>query len=164
MPFWSSRVLGKWLWISLEIKKMEWAKNWVYFFVVDWTITSGGSRGGPKGGPPPPIIFRPNWGPKGRKKFLLPLPPPPPLSEGLDPPLITGGSLIISSSLWSGVTSCSNIIIKNAEIKFKHRTTKINFKRTDGKLLLLEISISRMMGSCYKSKKIKNLKALTVRQ
>ena len=49
---------------------------------------------------------------------------------------------LISSSLWFGVTSCSNIVIKNAEIKFKHRTTKINFKRTDGKLLLLEISIS----------------------
>ena len=49
----------------------------------------------------PPLIFRPNWGPKGRKKFVLrlplplisgsgwlcPLPPPPPLSEGLDAPL-----------------------------------------------------------------------------
>ena len=26
----------------------------------------GGCRGGPS--PPPPLIFRPNWGPKGRKK------------------------------------------------------------------------------------------------
>ena len=42
----------------------------------------------------------------------------------------------------SGVTSCSNIIIKNAEIKFKNRTRKINLKRTDDKLLWLEISIS----------------------
>ena len=49
-------------------------------------------------GPGPPLIFRPNWGPKGPKKRLLetghpPLSqglddrPPPPLTEGLDPPL-----------------------------------------------------------------------------
>ena len=47
------------------------------------------------GGPPPPI-FRPSWGLKGRKKvFWRPDPPylriwmtaPPPWSEGLDPPL-----------------------------------------------------------------------------
>ena len=31
-----------------------------------------------------------------------------------------------TSSLWSGVTSCSNIIIKNAEIKFDHGTIKIS--------------------------------------
>ena len=31
-----------------------------------------------------------------------------------------------TSSLWSGVTSCSNIIIKNAEIKFDHGTRKIS--------------------------------------
>ena len=54
---------------------------------------SGGSRGG-AGGPGAPFIFRPNWGPKGRKKtFWWPLPslslglddrpPPSPLSEGL---------------------------------------------------------------------------------
>ena len=30
--------------------------------------TSGGSRGGARGArAPPPLIFRPNWGPKGRK-------------------------------------------------------------------------------------------------
>ena len=44
-----------------------------------------------------PLIFRPKWGPKGRKKvFLRPPPTPylrvwmtgaPPLSDGLDPPL-----------------------------------------------------------------------------
>ena len=55
-------------------------------------------RTGP--GDPPSLICRPKWGPKGRKKlFLRPPPPlisgsgwppplPPPLSEGLDPPLI----------------------------------------------------------------------------
>ena len=37
------------------------------------------------GGAAPLIFFilRPNWGPKGRKKFFW-RPPPPPLSEGLD--------------------------------------------------------------------------------
>ena len=41
--------------------------------------TSGGSRGG-DGGPGPPLTFRPNWGPKARKKiFGRPAPPPSPL-------------------------------------------------------------------------------------
>ena len=31
---------------------------------------SGGSRGGARGGPAHPLIFRPKWGPKGRKKFF----------------------------------------------------------------------------------------------
>ena len=58
--------------------------------------SGGGSRGGAR---PHPLIFRPKWGPKSRKKFLgdgpspisgsgWPLSPPfTPLSEGLDPPL-----------------------------------------------------------------------------
>ena len=39
--------------------------------------TSGGSS-------PPPLIFIPNWGPKGRIKPFLRLPPPPPLSQGIE--------------------------------------------------------------------------------
>ena len=52
-------------------------------------------------GGPAPLIFRPKWGPKGGKKFFWRPPhphlykglddrptPPPPLSEGLDSPLI----------------------------------------------------------------------------
>ena len=49
------------------------------------------------GGPPSPLIFRPNWGPKGPKKIffeIAPSPPPPTLSQGLDerppPPLSEG--------------------------------------------------------------------------
>ena len=41
-----------------------------------------------------PFIFRPNWGPKGKKQIFGESPPlsqgldaPPPPSEGLDPPL-----------------------------------------------------------------------------
>ena len=47
--------------------------------------TSGAFRGG-AGGSPPPLIFRPNWGQRGRKNFLgRPLPPPPPpFSKGLN--------------------------------------------------------------------------------
>ena len=42
---------------------------------------------------PPPLIFRPHWGPKGRKKFFLRTPPPPPsLSECLDPPFLLAPS------------------------------------------------------------------------
>ena len=57
---------------------------------------SGRSRGG-AGGPAHPslLIFEPNWGPKGQKKFFKTRPPLSqglddralPLSEGLDPPL-----------------------------------------------------------------------------
>ena len=36
-------------------------------------------------GPGPLLIFGPNLGPKGRKNFFgRPVPPPPPLSQGLD--------------------------------------------------------------------------------
>ena len=53
----------------------------------------------PGGGRGAPLIFRPNWGPKGRKKTFVTgpppylrvslfAPPPPPLSYGLDPPLL----------------------------------------------------------------------------
>ena len=61
---------------------------------LQWWI----QRRGPGG--QPPLIFRPNWGPKGQKKFLRPShppppylrvwttpPAPPPLSQGLDPPM-----------------------------------------------------------------------------
>ena len=47
---------------------------------VPWEGPGGG------GGPASPLIFRPNWGPKGRKEiFGRPLPLS--LSEGLDLPL-----------------------------------------------------------------------------
>ena len=47
-------------------------------------VVSGGSRGGARGARAPlaPLIFRPNWGLK--KHFFV----PPPLSQGLDPPLV----------------------------------------------------------------------------
>ena len=41
---------------------------------------SGGSRGGVRGACPPPLIYRPNWGLKSRKKCFGNL------SEGRDPP------------------------------------------------------------------------------
>ena len=40
--------------------------------------------GGARGAPPSPVIFGPNWGPKGRKSFLGDLAPTPPLSKSLD--------------------------------------------------------------------------------
>ena len=57
----------------------------------------------------PPLIFRPNWGPKGRKNiFSRPGPRyirvwmtgPLPLSEGLDPPL-TDSSCKMTSKEWA---------------------------------------------------------------
>ena len=35
--------------------------------------------------PPPSLIFKPNWGPKGREKNFW---RPPPLSQGLEPALV----------------------------------------------------------------------------
>ena len=37
---------------------------------------SGGSRRTPSPPPPIPLIFRPNWGPKGRKTFIVTAPSP----------------------------------------------------------------------------------------
>ena len=45
-------------------------------------LISRGSRG------PAPLNFRPKLVPKGRKKFFFRDCAPPPLSEGLDPPLL----------------------------------------------------------------------------
>ena len=54
----------------------------VLYAVTDPAKGAGGGR--------PPLIFRPNWGPKGRKKYLRPPPPPPSLSEGLHPVTVMG--------------------------------------------------------------------------
>ena len=59
-----------------------------------WTVAVADRGEGPRG-PGPPLIYRPNWGPKGWKKIGGPSPPiisgsgwlPPYLSDGLDPPL-----------------------------------------------------------------------------
>ena len=50
-------------------------------FAVQWRIQGRG-----QGEPGSPLIFKPNWGPKGRKKIFdtIPPPPPAPLSQGLD--------------------------------------------------------------------------------
>ena len=53
---------------------------------------------------PPLLIFRPNWGPKGWKKFFWRLPPPP-LSKGLDdraPPYL---------KVWIGTDVCFNVTL-----------------------------------------------------
>ena len=42
-------------------------------FAVQWRIQGRGP-----GEPGSPLIFKPNWGPKGRKKFFDTIPPPPP--------------------------------------------------------------------------------------
>ena len=92
---------------SIEYVLVLWGENWCWSLlglgsslfpipvVIKWC--HGGSRGGALG-PPPPFIFRPKWGQKGRKKLFAdrspPLSkglddhhPPPPLSQGLDPAL-----------------------------------------------------------------------------
>ena len=69
------------------------AKYCRYFVDISKTAVADPGEG-PGGGAVPPLIFRTNWGPKGRKKILNRLPPlcqgldsRPPLFEGVDPPL-----------------------------------------------------------------------------
>ena len=52
---------------------------------------------GPGGPPPPPLIFRPNLGSKGRKKFFFG--DRSPLSEGLDLPLHTYNKFTLNLDL-----------------------------------------------------------------
>ena len=54
-------------------------------WVLQWRI-QGRNPGGPA---PPPLIFRPNWGPKGRRTVFWRPPPPPHLiyGSGWPPPL-----------------------------------------------------------------------------
>ena len=60
------------------------------YYHTQWRIQRRGTGG------PPPLIFRPNWGPKNRNFFFLGDRPPPPLPKGLDDlhppssPLISG--------------------------------------------------------------------------
>ena len=65
-----------------------------------------------------PLIFRPKWGPKGRKKYFWQRPPslsqsldgqipPPPLSEGLDLPMFSTDSL--KMRLLALETRCSSL-------------------------------------------------------
>ena len=63
-------------------------QGWGYPKAMQWRIQGRG--------PGPPLIFRPKWGPNGRKNFFGDRPPPlsqdlddppPPPSEGLDLPM-----------------------------------------------------------------------------
>ena len=83
---------------------------WSHWIVPlhQWGIQGRGLGGSAS----PPLIFRPDWGPKGRKKFFGDRPPPPPpppptplsqglddrspLSEGLDLHCTTGGDFMQS--------------------------------------------------------------------
>ena len=87
--------------VTMETKPLQQFFHMVLFvlYVVltfePVAVSDPGCRG--PGGPSSPLIFPPKWCPKGRKKHLWRLAPPylriwmtappPPLSEGLDPPL-----------------------------------------------------------------------------
>ena len=65
-------------------KSEYWAQILLCLLLLSWNKISGESRG-TRGPPPPPrLIFRPNWGLKGRKKlFLETVPAPLLISESL---------------------------------------------------------------------------------
>ena len=73
---------------TLRFSMLFWPKEMISISVVD--------LGEGSWGPGSPLIFRPNWGPMGRKKYFFRDRPPslyglngwsPPFSEGLDQPL-----------------------------------------------------------------------------
>ena len=94
------------------------------------SVADPGIQGRGPGLPPPPLIFRPNWGPKGRIIFETAPPPLPSplsqglddrashLSEGLDPPLCSArkGYLFQASGIWKGRDFNSWSISKVKEI------------------------------------------------
>ena len=100
-----------------------------YVWTVAVTDRGEGSRG-----PGPPLIYRPNWGPKGWKKIGRPSPPlsqglddcpPPPGSVGLDPPLCGqnrggggGGTDLVFKQIRVGVAYERNYIRKYIRKKF----------------------------------------------
>ena len=84
--------------------------NVVHCTQLDQRVVDPGE--GPRG-PGSPPIFRPNWGPKGRKKFFWRPPPPyqrfwmtaPPLSQGLDAAL--PAFFICTKSCYLYLTYCN---------------------------------------------------------
>ena len=57
-------------------QKVHLGRNVSTHFVADWSF-GGGCKGGARGARPPSLIFRPNWGPKGRKIYIFWRPGPP---------------------------------------------------------------------------------------
>ena len=70
------------------------------------TVANPGEQA--RGPVPPPLIFRPNWGPKSPKKLGgWHLPPPPPLSQGLDPAMSEHHKLTSPLKLTRSINSVS---------------------------------------------------------
>ena len=61
---------------EVSLTKNIFLPDWFYLKTQWWILGKGLGR-------PPPLIFRPNWRPKGWKKVFWDRPPPP-LSQGLD--------------------------------------------------------------------------------
>ena len=87
-------------------------------------VFSGGSREGAQGARPL-LIFRPKWGPMGRKRFLWGRPshplisgcgwPGPPLSKGLDLPLVFTHKQYASVELGSNMLSMRHSVSSSDE-------------------------------------------------
>ena len=64
------KFVGDGIFVShLVIPKIEISSIWTRWCYNHNHVYSGGSRGGAAGAAPP-LIFRPNWGPKGQKKVF----------------------------------------------------------------------------------------------
>ena len=91
---------------------------WIFTSVSVGSIPryySVAERGEVPGGPPSPLIFRPNWGPKGPKKnfFVIAPPPPPYLRVWMNAPLPPYLKVWIRRRYWLtrsryGANACSN--------------------------------------------------------
>ena len=82
-------------------------------------LPRGGSRGGTRGGPPP-LNFRPNWGPRGRKKNWRPAPLPntlgiwmtgtPVLSQSMDPALLPTRNIPTNPKTFPSITTILRLV------------------------------------------------------
>ena len=101
-------------------------------------LPRGGSRGGAQRARLP-LMFRPNWGPKGRKKLFetAPSPPPPSLSKGLDPPLLTylwqsfilTGQLAVGKNQRRGLNRERKLMVSMSENLFYFTKSNLDFQR-----------------------------------
>ena len=107
-------------------------------YILQWRIQGRG----PGGLGPPTLIFKPNWGPRGRKNFFCRLPPlpPSPLSKGLDDrPLLSQCLDTALSYTWNLQNfTCGIIILVKFDIHFLGLPWEIFFGVTTDDLLYLQ--------------------------
>ena len=133
------------LWYIIDQPRFQAQQPSLCSLAYFWGKWKGKCSSGPARGPPPPsLIFRPNWGPKGRKKKLGDHPPPPTfpylrvwmtapprLSQGLDPAL-KWHSRLSEGEIGKFLTKWTEEIRKNVRSVCKGKLRVISWKPCRG--------------------------------